>query len=352
MQESANANRVSAPELKRFVREVLQTRHVPADDATIVADCLVAANLSGIDSHGVVRLAHYLRRLDNGTIKAAPEIVFDRSAPGVLRVDGGDGLGHVVTKRAADRARDICKEQGSVAVSVANSSHFGPASYFLLDAVKEGLGGMVVTHTDRLVVPHGAGRPFFGTNPVAFGFPAPDAPFMLDISTSTIAFGHIALSKVEGKTIPDHWAVDAEGRPTTDPDAVEGMHPMAGHKGSGLAFVVDILSALFSGMAFGPHINRMYHEMEKPRKLGHFLTFWDIGRFVAVEQFVARMGEMIEELHALPLFEGFSRVYYPGEMEGERRVDRANRGIPLEEGLLAELRGVAEDAAISPPTVL
>lgn len=351
MQESNSSLRVSSKDLERFVQAVLRTRGVPEGDAGIVADCLVSANLSGIDTHGVVRLAHYLRRLDNGSINPDPKISFDQPASAVLRVNGDNGLGHVVAQRAAVRGTDICKVHGTASVAIGNSSHFGPASYFLLEAVRRGMGGMVVSHTDAIVVPHGAGKPFFGTNPIAFGFPTPTEPFMLDISTSTIAYGRIELAKVEGKPIPTDWAVDKEGRPTTDPQAVVGMHPLAGHKGSGLAFVVDILSSLFSGMPYGPHITRMYHEMDKPRNLGHFMVFWDIDRFVKLDVFKRRIGEMIDELHELPLFEGFSRVYYPGEIEGERRKDRAARGIPLEEGLFSELQEVAKAADVPAPSL-
>ncbi len=351
MQESKSSLRVSAKDLERFVQAVLRSRGVPEGDAGIVADCLVSANLSGIDTHGVVRLAHYLRRLDNGSIKAEPKITFDQPASSILRVNGDNGLGHVVARRAAERGADVCKVHGSCSVAVGNSSHFGPASYFLQEAVRRGMGGMVVTHTDAIVVPHGAAKTFFGTNPIAFGFPTSGEPFMLDISTSTIAYGRIELAKVENKPIPADWAVDKEGRPTTDPQAVVGMHPLAGHKGSGLAFVVDILSSLLSGMPYGPHITRMYHEMEKPRNLGHFMVFWDIDRFVKLDVFKQRLGEMIDELHQLPLFEGFSRVYYPGEIEGERRSERSSRGIPIEEGLFSELQQVAKAADVPPPSL-
>ena len=351
MQESSSSLRVSAGDLRRFVAEMFTTRDVPEEDAAIVADCLVTANLSGIDTHGVVRLAHYLRRLDNGTINPAPNITFEQPASSVLRVNGDNGLGHVIAKRGAERALGICREHGTVSVALGDSSHFGPASYFLLDAVRHGIAGMAVSHTDAIVVPHGAAKPFFGTNPIAFGFPAPEEPFMLDISTSTIAYGRIELAKVEGKEIPAEWAVDAQGRPTTDPNKAVGMHPLAGHKGSGLALVVDVLSALLTGMPYGPHITRMYHEMDKPRHLGHFMVFWDIDRFVKLDVFKHRMGEMIDELHALPPFEGFSRIYYPGEIEGERRAERQARGIPLEEGLFSELKEVARAAGVTAPSL-
>ncbi|MBN1837204.1 MAG: Ldh family oxidoreductase [Spirochaetales bacterium] len=341
---------IQGTEIERFTRAVLERKGVPSEDARIVADCLLTANLSGIDSHGVVRLAHYVHRLERGSINPAPRITIERRAPAVLHVDGEDGFGHVVACRAARAAAELCREQGTATAAIGRSSHFGPASYFLQEAVAAGLAGMAMTHTDALVVPHGAARRFVGTNPVAFGFPAPGAPFMLDISTSTVAYGKIALAQTEDRPIPRDWALDASGRPTTDPHTVDGMHPMAQHKGSGLALAIDVFCALLTGMPYGPHINRMYHEFDEPRRLGHFLSFWDISRFVPLDEFTGRIGQMIEELHGLPLFAGFERVYYPGEPEGERRAERRSRGIPVEQGLFRELCELGRRLGVDPPT--
>jgi ureidoglycolate dehydrogenase (NAD+) len=341
--------RIGKAEIERFIRGVLETQGVPAEDARIVSDCLVMANLSGIDSHGVIRLAHYVRRLELGSIKSEPHVTVERRAPSVLYVDGDDGFGHVVGYRAAQAAMDVCREQGTVSVAVGGSSHFGPASFFLQEPVAAGLAGMVTTNTDALVVPYGAARRFVGTNPIAFGFPAPGPPFMFDISTSTISYGKVALARKENRRIPKEWALDDSGKPTTDPRTVAGMHPMAAHKGSGLALSIDVLCALMTGMPFGPHINRMYFELEEPRRLGHFMAFWDISRFVPLDEFKRRMGQMIEELHALPRFEGCEQIYYPGEIEALHRAERLEKGIPLEEGLYRELSELGQRLNVELP---
>jgi ureidoglycolate dehydrogenase (NAD+) len=208
---------------------------------------------------------------------------------------------------------------------------------------------MVMTHTDAIVVPYGAATRFVGTNPIAFGFPSPSVPFILDISTSTIAYGKIALARKENRRIPKDWALDECGRPTTEPRAVAGMHPMAKHKGSGLALTIDVFCALMTGMPFGPHINRMYFELERPRRLGHFMTFWDVSRFIPLEEFKQQMERMTSELHELSLFKGFKHIYYPGEIEGECRCERIAKGIPLEEGLYKELSMLGERLEVQPP---
>src|SRR5262249_9572788 len=144
------------------------------------------------------------------------------------------------------------------------------------------LAGMIMTHTDARIVPTGARRPFVGTNPIAFGLPAADEPVVLDIATSSVPFGKVAIAATEGRSIPADWGLDKEGEPTTDPRNVVGLHPIAGHKGSGLAIIVDLFCAMFSGMPFGPHINRMFDDLGAPRKLGHFIALWDIAALAPI----------------------------------------------------------------------
>lgn len=324
-------------EFSSFIVGVLRAAGVPKEDASIVADCLLTANLSGVDSHGVVRLAHYIGRLDNGTIKKRPQLNFERVAPSMGIVDGDDGLGHFVSYHATTRAMELAAEAGCGVVSVRNSSHFGMAGFYILRMAAEGYIGLVMTATDRFLVPFGARKTFFGTNPIAFGFPTNNIPVVLDMATSAIPYGKIALAKVEGKPIPADWALDADGNPTTDPAAAAGLHPIAGPKGSGLAMVIDIFSSILAGMPFGPHINQMYAEMDEPRKLGHFIMALDVRRMMPLEVFQQTLHAMLNEFTALDPAEGFDRVFYPGEIEGLRREQRRAEGVPIDPGLREEL---------------
>ncbi len=332
---------VAYQDLDRFVRAALEAVEVPADDAALVADCLVYANLSGVDSHGVVRLPHYVRRLTNGTIKTRPRITFDRPKPAIMRVDGDDGLGHVVTARAVEQGIAACREIGTVTLAIGNSSHFGMAGYYLRAVTEAGLVGMITTNTDAMIVPPGARRAFIGTNPLAYGFPTGGEPFVLDFATTLVSFGKVALARAEDKAIPDHWGVDEEGEPTTDPHRIRGMHPVGGYKGAGLAMAIDLFCSMFTGMPFGPHVNKMYLEMDAPRKLGHFITLWDIDAFVPVAEIRRRVDQFIEELHALATRSEDTKLFFPGEPEALRRAERRENGIPIESGLLAELRELA-----------
>jgi ureidoglycolate dehydrogenase (NAD+) len=335
--DGATAQRIRVDRLTAFVADALVASGVPRADAALVAECLVAANLAGVDSHGVVRLAHYVRRLENGTIRARPEISFVRKAPALGIVDGGDGLGHVVTSRACGHATRLADECGSGTVLVRNSSHFGMAGFYVRRLVAQGYAAIVMTATDALLIPYGARKPFFGTNPLAIGFPTDGIPVVLDMATTSVAYGKVELAKSEGEAIPGDWGFDAEGQPTTDAHRIAGLHPIAGYKGSGLAMVIDIFCSLLTGMAWGPHINRMYVDLDEPRRLGHFVMALDIGRFVPLEVFKDRLQAMLQEFSELPPAEGFRRVYYPGEIEGLTARDRSLKRIPIDAGLYREL---------------
>ena len=329
---------IRSSELMRFVQDVLVKAGVQSSDAHIVADCLLTANLSGIDSHGVIRLAHYTRRLKNGTIKARPALKFERTAPASGIMDGDDGLGHVITYHACTRAMEMAAESGSGTVVVKNSSHFGMTGFYLMRIATEGYAGIMMTPTDAFLIPFGGRKPFFGTNPIAVGFPTDGIPVILDMSTTSIPFGKIALAQKEDRPIPAQWGFNKKGEPETNPTEIVGLHPIAGAKGSGLAMIIDIFGSILTGMPWGPYINKMYLEMDQPRKLGHFIYVLDIKRLMPLEQFKQRLGQMLQELNAMPPAEGFDRVYYPGQLEGERRRQREAEGIPIEPGLYQELR--------------
>ncbi|NLF01501.1 MAG: Ldh family oxidoreductase [Anaerolineales bacterium] len=356
-ERGAEPVRMPAHGLVDFVAAVLAAVDVPPEDAAIVADCLVAANLAGVDSHGVIRLAHYVRRLENGTLRARPHIAFSHppSEPGrgpasaLGIVEGDDGLGHVVMTRACTHAMALAESEGSGTVLVRNSSHFGMAGYYVRQMATQGYAAIVMTATDALLIPHGASKPFFGTNPLAIGFPTDGIPVVLDMATTSIPYGKVALAQIEGRPIPSDWGFDGEGHPTTDPRRIAGLHPIAGHKGSGLAMVIDIFCSVLTGMAWGPHINRMYIDLDEPRKLGHFVMALDIGRLMEPALFRQRLGEMLREFRELPPAEGVERVYYPGEIEGLRAEERRRDGIPIEPGLWWELHALGERLGVSLP---
>ena len=340
--------RVSVDEMTRFVTDILVQQSVPHESAAVVADCLVFANRSGIDSHGVVRLAHYVRRLDQGSIRARPEIRFQSRAAAIGHVSGDHGLGHVVSDYATDRVMELAKSNGIGAVSVGDSSHFGMAAFYAVRMASEQLIGICMTATDKFLVPFGAKEPFFGTNPICFSFPGDPYPIVLDMATTAIPYGKVALAQVEDRSIPETWAVNDRGEPTTDPNDVVGLFPAAGPKGSGLAMVIDIFSSVLSQMPWGPHITKMYGDLRQPRRLGHFFMAIDIERFLPNNLFRQTIGTLIGELTGLDPAEGFEAVQHPGQREAECRDRRDRTGLPIEQGLRAELDELAAAARVLP----
>lgn len=319
-------------ELKNYCIAKLVAVGVSEEHATIVADVLVHANLRGVDSHGVMRMEHYIKRINSGGINPQPSVRHRMTGAATALVDGDDGLGHVVAKKAMALAVEIARESGVGMVGVINSSHCGALSYYVNQAADHNMVGLAMSNTDKAVVPFGGKKPFFGTNPLAFGFPARNKKHViLDMATSVVAYGKVLHAKENGKSIPADWAVDAEGRSITDPAKYFALMPFGGPKGFGLALVVDIFAGILTGSAFGPHVSLMYGDYGQKRKLGQFFCAVNIESFTETEMFLDSMDSLIEELHAVPAAEGFSQVLVPGEPESMLEKQRLEQGIPINE---------------------
>ena len=328
--------------LTAFTAACLEKLGLAAADAQLIAETLVAANLRGVDSHGVVRLPHYATRLRNGTVKARPGISVKRTAASAAVVEGDAGMGQLVATRAMREAITLARETGVGAVSARNSSHCGACAWFVEMAVKEGMIGMALTHTDPIMVPPGMKRIFLGSNPIAFGAPGGDSPpVIVDMSTTHAAWGKVLVARQEGKPIPPDWAVDAEGRPTTDASRAVGLAPTGAHKGYALAMMVEILCAHLAGVPFGLHVTKMYGELDQPRNLGHFMLALDIARFTDLKTFASQIRRLLAEIHA-------ENALAPGEPERLSAERRSKEGIPLGDATLAELNALARELGVAP----
>ncbi|MFS8514067.1 MAG: Ldh family oxidoreductase, partial [Planifilum fulgidum] len=215
--------RYRAEDLQRFAKKVLTSLEVSGEDAELVSDSLIRSNLASIDSHGISRLTIYAKRVREGRIAAKPEIRIARSGA-VLRVDGGNGLGQVVTVKALEAAIPVAERSGLAGIAIRRSNHFGAASYFCEWACRRNRALMALTNSPPGIPPHGGKKAFLGTNPIAFGFPTPlGPPLIVDMSSSVVARGKIILAARQGEPIPSGWAIDREGRETTDPvEALQG----------------------------------------------------------------------------------------------------------------------------------
>lgn len=330
--------RLPAAAIADWGRRCLAACGVPDDDARTVADSLVQTSLWGIDSHGIARLPHYLDRLQHGGERARPVIRVTETGPCTAQVDGGAGLGIVVAHRANALAIDIARRQGLAAVGVSNSAHCGAIGLYTRDAARAGLVGIAFTHADKVVAPHGGIAPFLGTNPISIAFPREGGePVCLDMATSAIPWNRVMNARREGGTLPGGVAIDAEGRETTDPQAARALRPLGGtdygHKGYGLALAIDLLCGPLNGNPFGPHLGPMYAALDRPRSVGAFFIVVDPNRFAGGPTLAAAVEQMARELAAEP---GSPRL--PGDPEREHEARRRAEGIPVEPGLLAEMR--------------
>ena len=328
--------------LASFVAACLEKLGLTIADASLVAETLVASNLRGVDSHGVVRLPHYATRLRNGTVKPRPNIAVRRSGPSAAIVEGDAGMGQLVAVRAMREAIHLARQSGVGAVVARNSSHCGACAWFVEMAVKQGMIGVALTHTDPIMVPPGMKRTFLGSNPIAFGAPGGiGPPVIVDLSTTHVAWGMVIVARQEGKPIPPDWAVDDQGRPTTDAARAVALAPTGAHKGYALAMMVEILCAHLAGVPFGRHLTKMYGEHDKPRKIGQLILALDVAPFTDTAAFRSQIDLLLQETHA-------ESALVPGEPERLTAARREKEGVPLGEGVLAELNALAGQLGVAP----
>lgn len=340
---------VGAAALTDWALACLRRFDLPEDDARCLADSLVQTSLWGIDSHGIARLTHYLNRLTHGSIKARPEIVVTRSGPGTAQVAGDRGLGIVVAHRANRIAIEIARETGIGAVGVSDSSHCGAVGLYSRTAAREGLIGMAFTHSDKIAAPHGGYRPFLGTNPISMAFPRDGTePVCLDMATTSIPWNRVMNARREGAAIAPGVAIDSDGHDTTDAQTANALRPLGGldygHKGYGLALIVELLCGPLNGNPWGPQIGPMYAELERPRHIGAFFVVLDPQRFAGGPTFAAMVEQMARALAAEP---GAPRM--PGDPELAAEARRRTVGIPIEPGLADEMRSWSTRLGVASP---
>ena len=338
----AGSARVPAATWRRQTLAILRGLGLAEADAGVAADVLLAADLMGIDSHGAALLPLYERILGEDGVAAVRRIEVFREGPATALIDAGGGLGHAPTMRAVEMAAERAERSGVAAVAVRNSSHYGAAGVYARRLAERGLVGICASSVwSAAIVPTGGLAPKLGTNPWAFAAPsAAGRPFLLDMATSTAAIGKIKLKQRAGEPLPLGWALTPEGAPERDPAAALAhtlLEPLGGHKGYGLAVMVEILSAALSGALLTP-----VRDGEVPHDVGHFVLAIDPGAFRGSrEGFAADVARMTGGLRATPPLDPARPVMASGDPEYAAEDDCLARGIPLPPSLAAELRGVA-----------
>jgi len=356
--------RVRAEALQDFCTQVFQKMGVPEQDARITAEVLVAADLRGIDSHGVARLRRYVNGLRDGMMVARPNAHVLTETPATALVDAGAGLGQPVSYRAMEKAIQKARDYGAGFVTVRNSNHYGIAGYYVMMALEHDYIGMSMTNADALVVPTFGRNAMLGTNPIAVAAPAGRGrPFVLDMASSTVPRGKLEVYNRLEKSLPLGWATDETGTPTTDAGRVlenskqqagGGLLPLggagevlSGYKGYGLALWVDIFCGVLSGAAYADLVYPRTSDGKRlPSQLGHFFGAWRVDAFRPVDEFEAAMDDLQRRLKDTPKAVGETRIYIHGEKEYEETERRTRDGIPLNPKVAADLRAVAAELGV------
>jgi LDH2 family malate/lactate/ureidoglycolate dehydrogenase len=341
-------------ELLDYACRVLERLDVPAGHARETASCLLKAELRGVDSHGLVRLPVYGRRLQSGVVNAQPDVRVVSSRGATALIDGDNGLGPIVGARAMETALNLAHQHGTGFVGVRHSNHFGPAAYYVEKAIEAGCIGLAISNAPPNMAPFGGRSRFLGTNPVAIGIPAGrEHPLIFDASTSVVARGKIIVAAQTGHPIPEGWAVDPDGHPTTDANqALEGaVLPFGGPKGSALSFIIDIACGVLTGAAFASHLNTL-EDLSAVQNVGHVLAAIRTDLFVSDEEFRSRMDAILGMLKAAPAAPGVGRVLVPGEIELANEVRLREQGIGLPPAIVSQLAGFGETLGVSFPSPL
>ena len=340
--------------LRGFGAALLTAVGVAQETADLVADSLVAANLRGVDSHGVQLLGFYIDQIRalNFDIHTRGRIASETG--GSMTYDSGNGIGQLTASICSDHAVRLARAHGISIVTARECNHFGAAAYWAQRISREGLLSLVVCNASPLVPPWQGRETRFGTNPICVSLPGPNT-WLLDMATTTVAMGKIYKASLSGaEEIPAGWAMDSDGVATTKTaDVMDGglLMPLGGYKGSGLAFLVEILCAVLSGGAMSTEVGGLRLQ-GRPMRVSHFFMGIDIARFMPVEEFIRRMQTLVGTVKHTAPAKGYEEVLVAGEPEWRAEAERKRDGIPLAEGVWQHLTTIAESLGVPVPGAL
>ncbi|MFE7224322.1 Ldh family oxidoreductase [Nocardioides sp. NPDC057577] len=335
--------------LTEFGADVLVSLGVPEADAGLVSDSLVTADLWGHPSHGMLRLPWYVARLRSGVMAAVTceEIVVDTGALAVM--DGRDGVGQVITDRAARAAVARAAVHGIGVVAVRNSNHFGTAAYWTRRMAEAGCVGILTTNGSPAMAPWGGTEKTVGANPWSVATPGgSNPPVVLDIANTGVARGKIYAAAERGEQIPDTWAFDTDGVSTTDPYvAIQGLlAPMGGHKGYGISFVMDVLSGVLTGSGYGTGVVGPYVP-DRRSACGHLVLALRVDTVLPGGEFGARIDDLIAATKSVPRAPGVEEIFYPGEIEARAEAGGRLTGVRLPDKTVSDLRDLGVECGVA-----
>ncbi len=342
--------------LQQFAAQVFFNAGLPEDDAKIIGEDLVKANLRGLDSHGVSRIPMYLERLAKGVVNPTPNIQIEHITPAVSRVDGDNGMGFLASHIAMEEAMRLADTLGIGLVAVHRSTHFGMSALYVEQALEKNFVSMVFTNSSPALAMHGGRSAFLGAAPMAAGIPGgPNSkPFVMDMAMTVIARGKIRLAAMRDEPIPEGLALDVEGRPTTDAsDAFKGVClPFGGVKGSVLATMMDLMAGALTGANYGGDVKSLYFDHSEPQNVGHLFFAIKPDLFMALEDFEGRMDTFHSRIKDLPKAAGVDEILMPGEPEEKTEALRSAEGLPITDNVISDLSAVGEKFDVNFPAAL
>jgi len=324
--------------LKKLIIKIFINHKLSRKDASICAEALVNAEIVGAPSHGLSRLKMYCDRINKKVINPKPKIKIKNISKSITHIDADNSIGFVAADIGIKKAIENAKKTGIGLVGIKNSGHYGLSGYYAEQAVKKNLITFVFTNAPPAIAPHGAIKSLFGTNPICFGTPTNSkVPFILDTSVSMINRGKIRVAAKTGKKIPDDVALDKFGKPTTDAKkALAGVQlPIAGFRGSGLAWMVDILSGVFTGGNHGGAVKDPFDDFSGPQNIGHLFIVMKSNLFVS--NYNKRIKTNIDQVKKLPKIKGLKEILYPGQNKFKRYKKNLKKNIKISDTLKKDL---------------
>lgn len=340
---------ISHTSLQAFISELFVVGGMRSQEADWYAETIVQSNLWGIDSHGVIRVPTYFKRILVNAINRKADIRTIRKAPAVTLVDADGAAGAVAGRIAMEQAVEDAKAHGVGVAGVTNSNHFGAAALYSRLAAQQGMVGISMTNVMPLIAAPGAKAAVVGNNPFSIAIPTfCDFPFLLDMSMSVVAGGKLHLAVAKGEKIPYGWGVDKDGKPTDDPqEVIDGfLLPVGGYKGLGLAYAVDILSGVITGGLFADQMRSMYHDPDVPSLTGHLMIAMDLSAWITPEEMRNRMEYYHDFIRNVPMTDDAATLVFPGEIEAAQEKKRREAGIPVPMTTIDILNGLKKEYSV------
>lgn len=336
---------VPAAQLEEFYARCMEALGLPTVDAATVARVLVDADLAGIDTHGAARLPAYVDRIRGGATSPTTRVTVIRDQGPVGVLDAGNGVGQVAASAAMDDAITRARRYGIGVVGVRRSNHLGALSYYAKLAMEYDMIGIAMSGVSPSLAPWGGRQALVGSNPWAVAIPCRNrAPLVVDLANGVIITDTIRAAVADGSLLPPDAALDADGNPTRDAVAAQAgsILPIGGHKGSALAIVLEVLASVLTGASYSDDIAG-YHDVRKPKDVGHLLIALAVEAFMPYDGFIARVEDFLERLATSSPRAQSDAVRLPGERADRCAAERRIAGVPLPSGVERQLRRIAEE---------